>query len=375
MNEKRLIIGQRASVIGIILNFVLAGMKIAIGALSGMISIVADGVNNFSDAIASIISLIGFKLSSRPADDEHPFGHARFEYLAGIIVAFIVIYAGIELFKTSIDKIINPTDVEYSSVLFLVLIISIAIKLIMMIVYKKIGHSIGSLTLEATGDDSRNDCISTGVVLIAAVISDLYSVNLDGIMGLLVAVFILYSGLVLVNDTLKPFIGTSPDEEIVNDIEKTILSYEGVLGTHDLMVHDYGPGHFFASVHVEVPAEKDVLECHEIIDKIEEDFKYNKGIELVIHYDPIVTSDNRVSALKEYLVKKIENIDNRLTIHDLRIVPGDNNTNVIFDMVIPRDIKKSDGEICNIVKDNLAKDYPGHTAVIKVDHSFVSLGK
>jgi len=376
MNEsERIKAGNTVSLIGICLNLTLAIMKLLIGIASGMISIIADAVNNLSDAGASTVSLIGFKLSSRPADDEHPFGHARYEYISGLVVSFLVMLAGVELFQDSVKKLISPEPADLSIVTFIILALSIMVKLGMSLLYGKVGSKIDSATILAAAQDSRNDCISTGAVLIASLIMYFSGIDLDAIMGILVALFVLYSGIGLVRDTIKPLLGTTPDEEVVKDIEKKIMSYEGVLGTHDLMLHDYGPGHFFGSVHVEVPAERNVLECHEIIDQIEMDFLQNDHINLVIHYDPIVTSDERVGTIRHYLKEEAAKIDSSLTIHDLRIVPGEDNTNVIFDCVVPHSCKVNEADIVKELSKKLAKEFPKHTAVIKVDHSFVSLNK
>lgn len=375
MDDERTRYGKLSGRIGIVANIILAVSKLVIGLISGMVSIVADSINNFSDASSSIISLIGFKLASKPADDEHPFGHARYEYISGLVVAFLVMIAGVELLKSSFEKILNPTEIDFSVAMFIVLVISILVKIGLAIFNFRIGKKIKSQVIIATAEDSRNDVVSTSAVLVAALISYFAHINLDGIMGVLVALFVLYSGVGLIKDAIAPLLGEAPDEELVNEIEKKIMSYEGVLGTHDLMVHDYGPGRRFASVHVEVPAERDVLECHEIIDKIEEDFKKEGKVEVVIHYDPIVTSDDRVSTIREYLKNEVCAIDSSLSIHDLRLVLGEKNTNVIFDCVIPYSCTIEEGEVLKEIHRRLHAQYPDHTAVIKVDHSFVSMNR
>lgn len=374
MEDKRAQYGKFAGMLGIFCNVILAVSKLVIGLLSGMVSIVADAINNFSDAASSIISLMGFKLASRPADDEHPFGHARFEYISGLAVAFLVMLAGIELMKNSVEKIIHPAEIDFSAAMFIVLVFSIIAKAAMAVFNYSLGKKIDSTVILATAADSRNDVITTSAVLVAALISYLFNLNLDGIMGVFVAVFILVSGIGLVRDTIEPLLGTAPTENEVKKIEEKIMSYEGVLGTHDLMVHDYGPGRKFASVHVEVPAERNVLECHELIDVIEQDF-LKEGLHLVIHYDPIVTSDECVKTIRSYIKKRIAEIDPLLSIHDLRMVPGENNTNVIFDCVIPYSCTIPEAEIITRIGEMIKEEYPDHTAVIKVDHSFVSLSQ
>lgn len=373
MDDNRNRAGMKAGIIGIICNIILASSKLVIGMMSGMVSVIADAINNTSDAVSSIVSLVGFKLASKPADEEHPFGHARYEYISGLVVSFLVLLAGVELLQSSFEKVLNPEEITYTWVMYLVLGLSIVVKLGMAIYNYSVGRRIRSETLLATGADSRNDVITTSVVLIAALVSMNTGINLDGVMGCLVALFIIWSGIGLVKDTIQPLLGTAPDEEKVKEIEQKILSYEGVLGTHDLMVHDYGPGRHFASVHVEMAAEQNVLECHELIDSIEQDFIINEGMHLVIHYDPIVTSDEAVGDIRGYLKKEAKEIWEKLTIHDLRIVPGEDNTNVIFDLVVPYGCPVEEAEVKRLLSEKLREDYPHHTAVIKVDHSFVSV--
>ncbi len=371
--DERAKYGRLSGTIGIACNIVLAIAKLVIGIISGMVSIIADSINNFSDCASSIISLVGFKLAAKPADDEHPFGHARYEYISGLAVAVLVLIAGFELLKASVEKIIHPTEVEFSIALFIVLIISILVKAGMAVFNYRIGKKIKSSVILATAADSRNDVLTTSAVLIAALISYFANINLDGPMGVIVALFILWSGIGLIKDAIAPLLGETPDEELVKEIEAKIMSYEGVLGTHDLMVHDYGPGRRFASVHVEVPAERNVLECHEIIDKIEEDFHRERDLHLVIHYDPIVTADEKVGELRNYLKNQVLEIDSSLSIHDLRIVPGEKNTNVIFDCVIPYSCEVDESKVIEEINKRLHAKYPDHTAVVKIDHSFVTV--
>lgn len=373
--EMRTKTGQMCGIVGIVCNLVLASAKLAIGLISGMVSIVADAVNNFSDAGSSIISIVGFKLASKPADEKHPFGYARYEYLSGLVVSVLVLLAGFELLKTSVEKVIHPEPIEFSIALVIVLVLSIAGKLWLSAFNRKMGKKIDSGVLIATADDSRNDCVSTGAVLIAALISHFANINLDGIMGVLVALFILYAGIGLIRDTIAPILGETPDPELVTKIEKKVMSYDGVLGTHDLMVHDYGPGRQFASVHVEMPAEGDILQQHEIIDRIEMDFMVNDKLHVTIHHDPIVTADSAVAELRTYLSAQAKEIEETLTIHDLRIVPGEKNTNVIFDCVIPRNCSVPEDQIKKEFWIRLKKQYPDHTPVVKLEHSFVNTEK
>jgi cation diffusion facilitator family transporter len=369
----RMSYGKFSSWVGIVCNVLLFIGKFIAGTLSSSVSITADAVNNLSDASSSIISLFGFKMSEKPADEDHPFGHGRYEYLSGLMVAFLIMVIGIELFRSSIDKVLHPADVEFSLLIACILIASILMKLWMALFNTTVGKKIKSETLIATAADSRNDVISTLAVLIASTVSYFTGWHLDGIMGVLVAIFILYSGFGLVKDTLNPLLGTAPDPELVNDIQKTILSYDGVLGTHDLMVHDYGPGRQFASVHVEMAAEADVLSCHDIIDNMENDFKKNFNLHMIIHYDPVVTNDPSVTNFRHWLSQEIKKIDENLTIHDLRLVPGTTHTNVIFDCVVPHNINISASEITAQIKDIVSDKYPTYRCVITIDASFAAI--
>lgn len=371
--ESRAAYGKLAGTVGIFCNMILFTAKITAGLFSSSVSITADAVNNLSDASSSIISLFGFKLACRPADEEHPYGHGRYEYLAGLMVAFIIMVIGAELLRNSVMKIIHPTVVEFSWLSVGVLSFSILLKLWMMIFNNKVGRIINSKTLFAAAADSRNDVITTAAVLIAALLSRFTTLELDGIMGVLVALFILYSGFGLVRDTLDPMLGKAPDEELVNAIREKILSYSGVLGTHDLMVHDYGPGRQFASVHVEMAAEDDPLVSHEIIDSIERDFLKNDGLHMIVHYDPISTKDSLVTELREWISEQIKFLDARLSIHDLRIVKGKNRMNVIFDCVVPNDMQIGEKEIKCFVNNIISEKYPEYTAVITIDRSYAAL--
>lgn len=362
--------GKLSGWVGIVCNIILFIIKFLAGTLSKSIAITADALNNLSDASSSVVSLIGFKLSSKSADDEHPYGHARYEYLSGLLVAIIIILIGFELFKTSIGKIISPTEISFSIISVIILSASILIKLWMSVFNKKIGKKINSKTLDATAQDSRNDCIATAAVLLSGIISYFFDVNLDGFMGLLVAVFILISGIGLIKDTISPLLGKAPDGELVEYIKQTILSYPGVLGTHDLMVHDYGPGRQFASVHVEMAAEADVLESHDVIDNIERDFMENINLHMIVHLDPIVTSNECVNDFRGWLSENIKTIDERLTIHDLRMVQGTTHTNVIFDCVVPHGYKEDNKTLKEKITKMVKTKHPDYFCVITFDSDF-----
>ena len=364
--------GQFASVVSIVCNVALCLGKGVIGVLAGSVSIVVDAINNLSDASSNIISLLGFKLASKPADPQHPYGHGRYEYLAGLAVAILVAFFGLELLRSSFDKIINPSPTQFNIAVVCVLALSIAVKLWMMFFNRRLGRRISSATLEATAVDSRNDVISTSVVLLCAAISFFTGLDLDGWVGLAVAAFILYSGVQLMRETIDPLLGRVPDEALVTHIHDKIMSYPGVLGTHDLMVHDYGPGRQFASAHVEMAAESDSLESHDLIDCIEQDFKNEDGLIVTLHYDPIVTDDPQVNDMRHWIDTQVKTIDTRLSIHDLRTVPGITHTNVLFDCLRPADLPLSDEELSCRISRLVEEHYPKTVCKITIDQSYVS---
>ena len=365
--------GSAAGVVCIVCNVVLCAAKGLIGWLAGSVSIVADALNNLADAASNIISLLGFKLASRPADTEHPYGHGRYEYLSGLIVAAIILMVGFELLKSSIEKIISPQPVEFSWALVVVLALAIIVKLWMMAFNKSVGNHINSQTLIATSVDSRNDVIATSAVLIAALISHFTGFELDAYMGVAVALFILYSGIGLLKDTIDPLLGRPADPELVKTIEKKMMAHPEVLGIHDLMVHDYGPGRIFASVHAEVAAEAPILESHDVIDRIESEFRTQDGFEVVIHLDPVVTKDPRVAQMHDWVEELVKGIEPALTIHDFRMVPGDSHTNLIFDVVLPYEIDLTPEQLKAEVGSLVQEKHPDHFCVIQVDRPF--LGK
>lgn len=362
--------GNLASLVGIFCNILLAAGKFLAGSLFGSISIVADALNNLTDASSNVISLLGFRLASRKPDSDHPYGYGRYEYLAGLVVAAMVLLIGVELGQTSLDKILNPTPVEFSLLSVAVLLVSIFVKLWLAVFNRHIGELIHSSTLEATAADSRNDVISTGAVLAALLISHFTGFELDGWMGLAVAAFILYSGVGLIKDTIDPLLGTAPDPELVEHIREKTMSYPAVLGVHDLMVHDYGPGRQFASLHVELPAEGDVLESHDLIDNIEQDFR-DEGLEVVIHFDPIVTQDPRLAAAREELSRLMgELFEGKISFHDLRMVPGPTHTNLIFDCLVPFEFEMSEKEIAEAIRKGIARWNEQYLCVIHVDRDY-----
>lgn len=300
VNEQRVreSYGITASITGIILNTLLSIGKILTGIIFNSISVTADGVNNLSDGASSVITLIGFKISSKPADKDHPFGHARMEYLTGLILGIAVILVGVELIKSSFDKIMNPTKTIFSIEMIVVLIVSVLIKLWISLFYKKLGDKISSATLKASSTDSRNDVISTIVVILSLLVSKATGYEVDGYVGIIVALFILYSGYDILRDILNPLLGEMPDKEFIESIENKILSYDGIVNIHDLVVHNYGPNRYFASVHAEVDAKEDIMKSHDLIDNIERDFAREFDISLVIHLDPVITDDEEINELR-----------------------------------------------------------------------------
>ena len=365
--------GNLASLVGMACNILLCIGKLLAGTLFGSIAIMADALNNLSDASSNVVSLIGFRLAAKAPDAEHPYGHARYEYLAGLVVSVTILAIGLSLLKESALKVLHPTPVAFSWLSIGVLAASILVKLWMSGFNRAVGKKINSETLMATAADSRNDVLTTGAVLLSTILCSLTGYGIiDGMMGVGVAAFILWSGWGLVMDTLSPLLGESPSPELVEHIEQTVMSYPGVLGVHDLMVHDYGPGHQFASLHVEFPAETDPLTAHDVIDNIENDFLKKDRLQVTIHYDPIVTADASVGVLRARLKEHARQLDPRLSIHDLRIVPGDSHTNVLFDLAFPAgytgDIDQMLAKMCQFVKEQ----DPKYCCVVKVEQSYAS---
>ena len=337
--------GRLSGIVGIICNLLLFATKLAVGTLSGSVSITADAMNNLSDASSSIVTLVGFHLAEKPADEHHPFGHARFEYLSGLAVAGLILIIGYELAQTSIGKILNPSPVDLQWVTVGVLVGSIIVKFWLSRFNTKLGVMIDSATLMATAADSRNDVISTAAVLLAAVAERLTSWQVDGFMGLAVAAFILWSGINMAKETISPLLGESTDPEQRKLIADFVSGWPKVLGFHDLMVHDYGPGQRFASLHIEMDRNEDAVECHEIIDDMERTMLREHGIHLVVHYDPVVADDPAADRMRNLVTGILRVRDPRLSIHDFRMVPGTGHTNLLFDLAVPADMIKEHDQI------------------------------
>lgn len=366
--------GLLAGWVGIVCNLLLALGKLLAGLLSGSIAVMADAVNNFSDAASSIITLVGFKLSAKPADKEHPFGHARFEYLAGLAVAVLVLMVGVELLKSGIQKILAPQPTQFGTITLLVLAASIAVKLWMAFFNRNIGRRIGSATLQATFVDSRNDVITTTAVLAAALVARFTGLQLDGYMGAAVAVFILISGIGLIRSTLAPLLGAAPDAELVEHIAKTIGGTPGVLGTHDLIVHDYGPKRRFASAHVEMDSSMDVMQSHAIIDQIERDFLEKENLHLIIHYDPVDTGHSAQANARRQVQQQLLDIDCRLSLHDFRMTEAASHFDYTFDVVVPPDYPESDEVLrAQIEKALQAPGQKPVVAALTIDRSYAPI--
>jgi len=364
--------GRLSGIVGIIVNILLFCAKITAGLLFHSISVIADAVNNLSDAGSSVITLVGFKISGKPADEQHPYGHARSEYVAGLITSFIIMLLGFELLTSSAQKILNPSSVNFSLITVLVLCLSIAVKLWLCLFNRRIGRQIESAAILAASSDSLNDVYTSAAILVSTLIGKFTGFQIDGVMGVLVSLFIMYSGYQLIGDTLNPLIGIAPDKELVSAIESKIKGYQGVIGMHDLVIHNYGPGRCFASVHVEVPAKENILVSHDIIDNIERDFAQDMNINLVIHLDPIVTDDEFTDRMKAFVIECVHKIDPSLSIHDFRTVKGTTHTNLIFDITVPPAYKIPDCDLRREIGELVAASDPSYFCVITVDRSYVS---
>ncbi len=361
--------GYLGAFTGIALNILLFLGKLISGIVSGSISVMADAFNNLSDAGSSIMTFVGFKMASMPADSEHPYGHGRMEYVSGLIISFIIMMMGFELGKSSVDKIINPEEFQFSILAVCILGASVLVKLWMALFNNKLGKIIDSKTMKAAATDSLTDCISTAVVIITMIIALLTGINLDAYAGLLVALFILYTGFNTFKDSLTPLLGTKPSPEFVKEIEQTVMSYPLVIGVHDLMVHDYGVGNMVISLHAEVPCTTDFSQAHELIDLIEDDLKIQYKCVVSIHMDPVASDDEETVNTKKMVLGIIKSMDESLTIHDFRMTKGTTHVNLIFDLVTPFKFRYSDSETVEKVRSELSKIDEKYFAVITVEHS------
>ena len=362
--------GMMASLTAVLVNTALVAVKGAIGWLSGSIALMGDAVNNLSDAASGIITLLGFRMASRPADAEHPYGHGRMEYLSGLSVAVMVMAIGVNVFITSFNKCLHPKLIEMTPLMMVLVGLSIAVKGGLFIFYTTVGKRIGSGAMTAAAADSRNDMLTTGGILIAAVIESVFHIPADGYVGLAMSVYILISGFRLIRDQISPLLGHVPSQEQVERIRRLILSAPHVLGMHDLMIHDYGPGREFASAHVEMPADLSAIEMHEIVDGIEEKLRMEQGIHMVIHCDPVVTHDERIPRIREFLEQLAGSMGINFTVHDIRIVPAGPHPRVLFDCVVPYGSAVSMDSIREIIKTEFVQYFPGYVCMPTMEHSY-----
>ena len=363
--------GQLCGAVGIGLNLLLFVGKLFAGTISGSIAITADAFNNLSDAGSSLVTLLGFRLAGRKPDPEHPFGHGRMEYISGLAVAGLILLMGVELGKSSLKKILSPEEIVSSPLVLAILAVSVAVKLYMFYYNRSIGRKIKSAAMSATATDSLSDAVSTTAVLIATLVGQFTGLNIDGWVGLLVALFILFSAYKAAKETLSPLLGQTPDPEFVDRIEQIVLSYPEVLNLHDLIVHDYGPGRMMISLHAEVSADGDLLQLHDVIDNAEHRLKKELGCMAVIHMDPIITNDAHTNALRMAVAEKVKSIDPRLTIHDFRTVSGPTHTNLIFDVVVPYDVKLTADEVRRRIGALVKELDENYFAVVQIDNSYV----
>lgn len=363
--------GNISGIVGIILNLCLFMVKIFIGFMLSSVSVIADAFNNLSDVGSSVVTFIGFRLARKPADREHPFGHGRYEYVAGLGISVLIFLVGIELIKSSVEKIMSPVSLTVlSTASIIILIVSVVIKLLMYFFNKILSKKINSATLKATALDSLTDSIATIVVLLGLVISKLFNINIDGWLGIAVALFILFTGVATFRDSLSPLLGNPPSAEFVNEIKQTVLNEEMIVGIHDLIVHDYGPGRCIISLHAEIPCDEDILKAHDKIDLVEKTLERKFNCLATIHIDPIASKDKYTMELRSKVADKMCEIDDKFSIHDFRIVRGDTHINVIFDLLIPYKHRLSEAEIRELAKEKIRSLDPKLIPVMHIEKSF-----
>ena len=362
--------GVLSGTVGIMFNILLFAGKLTVALLSGSVAIIADAFNNLSDAASSVVTIVGFKLSGKKPDPQHPFGHGRFEYISGFIVSIVIILVGVELAKSSISGIITPNPIEFSTITVVILVVSMMVKLYMALYNRKLAVVFESATMNAVMQDSRNDVVATGTVLISLLVTHYTSLSLDSYAGLLVSLFILYSGVMSAKDTLTPLLGTPPTPQLVDDIEKIVMSHRAIVGMHDLVVHDYGPGRRIISLHAELPSEIEVFEAHSVVDDLEKELEEKIGCEAVIHYDPIDTNDEELKRLRQIVLDVVIAIDGTLAIHDFRYIPGETHTNLIFDVVVSYGCAKCDDDLKKQISEEVLKLLPNHYCIIKCDKTY-----
>jgi len=362
--------GYLGSVTGIVLNILLFAGKLIAGIISGAISVTADAFNNLSDAGSSIVSLVGFKMAAQPADEEHPFGHGRMEYVSGLIISFLILLMGFELAHESVLKMISPKDIRFSWLTLCILIASVLVKLWMGLFNLTLGKRINSTSMKATAADSISDCISTSAVIVAMLVFYFAGVNIDSIIGLLVALFILYNGVKTFRESLTPLLGTKPDKEFVDEITAAVEKYPDIVGTHDMIVHDYGVGNLIISMHAEVPMQMEFNAAHELIDMIEDELKKKYNCLVTIHMDPVAVNDERVMAVKAQVSEVVRNIDSRMSIHDFRMTDGRDRVNLIFDLVVPFGLGMTDAQVRENVSARVSALDKAYCCVISIDREY-----
>lgn len=362
--------GTLSGAVGIFLNLLLSAGKMIAGLITGSIAITADAFNNLTDAGSSVVTLVGFRMAGKQADDDHPFGHGRIEYLSGLAVSVVILLVGLELAKSSVEKIIHPEQVEFSWLSAGILIAAICVKLWMSYFNRSLSRRIGSAAMAATATDSLSDAVATSAVLLSAIIGKFTGVNIDAWAGILVALFILRAGWGAAKDTLNPLLGQSPDPELVRDIERTVLAHHQVVGIHDMIIHDYGPGRSMMSLHAEVPIGSDIMEVHDEIDAIERELKAKYRIDASIHMDPIVTGDETISKARKMVAELVREVDPAMTIHDFRMTSGPRHRNLIFDVVVPYSVKSTDEDVRREIERKIRAADPNSFAVIQIDRAY-----
>lgn len=362
--------GALSGTVGIALNLCLSLGKFLAGLVTGAVSVTADAFNNLSDAATSVVTLVGFRLAGQKADEDHPYGHGRMEYLAGLAVSVAILLVGVELAKGAVTKILHPEEVQFSWLSVGILCASIAVKLWMYVFNKKLSRRISSAAMAATAADSLSDCVATSAVLVGLLVSGFTQVAIDGWVGILVAAFVLRAGWESAKDTIDPLLGQAPDPALVEGIRETVLAHPEITGVHDLMVHDYGPGHVMASLHAEVSIDADMAETHDVIDNVERELGAKFQIIATIHMDPIVTGDEQINALKAEMLELARQLDPGMTLHDFRMTAGPSHTNLIFDVVAPRSCPLSDGEIRREISRLARERDPRYVTVVQVDHDY-----
>lgn len=363
--------GQLAGIVGIVLNVLLFIGKYVAGFISGSVSVMADALNNLSDAGSSVVTLMGFHFAGKKPDPEHPFGHGRIEYISGLIVSGLIMYMGLELLQSSVGKILHPEDMKVNAITITILIISILVKVYMAIYNRGFGNRIDSSAMKATSIDSLSDCIATFVVLLSMILYYFTKINLDGVSGLVVAAFILIAGFTSAKETLSPLLGEAPDAEFVKNVEELVLSHSDVVGIHDMIVHDYGPGRRMISLHAEVSGKEDVYKLHDLMDVIEYELREKFQCEAVLHMDPIEADDEKVMGLRKEVEKLVKDMDSELSIHDFRMVEGPTHTNLIFDVVLPQGYARSDEEVSLEIQQRILAKWQNYFAVIKVEKKYI----